>query len=198
MCGFVHPPLDTVFMRQSGCLFCKIPVRGQKRFAWSFVLVPGFLCGNMVLDKDGVSTAGIVAEMAAYLHTKNLSLSQQLHNIYEMWSATFLLFYLYCVYYYLCIYYDDWPSWFQWMHLFLHFLFIRYGYHISRTSYVMCNDPPTINKIFSRLRNFEGQGVYPGLCGGYCITHIRDVTTGYDSSRPDKKCVGPFISCVFG
>lgn len=121
-----------------------------KEVIFSFEESIGFLCSNMVLDKDGVSTAVIVAEMAAYLHTKNLNLSQQLHNIYEI-----------------------------------------YGYHISRTSYVMCNDPPTINKIFSRLRNFEGQGVYPGLCGGYCITHIRDVTTGYDSSRPDKKCVLP-------
>lgn len=59
------------------------------------MLVPGFLCGNMVLDKDGVSTAVIVAEMAAYLHTKTVSLSQQLRNIYEMWaSATFLLHYV--------------------------------------------------------------------------------------------------------
>ncbi|XP_056612436.1 glucose 1,6-bisphosphate synthase-like isoform X1 [Triplophysa dalaica] len=121
-----------------------------KEVIFSFEESIGFLCGHMVLDKDGVSTAVIVAEMAAYLHTKNLSLSQQLLNIYEI-----------------------------------------YGYHISRTSYVMCSDPPTIKKIFSRLRNFEGQGVYPGFCGGYSITHIRDVTTGYDSSRPDKKCVLP-------
>lgn len=121
-----------------------------KDVIFSFEESIGFLCGNMVLDKDGVSTAVIVAEMAAYLHTKNLSLSQQLCNIYEI-----------------------------------------YGYHISRTSYVICNDPLTINKIFSRLRNFGNQGVYPALCGGYCITHIRDVTTGYDSSQPDKKCVLP-------
>jgi len=47
-------------------------------------MMPGFLCGNMVLDKDGVSTSAVVAEMAAYLHTKNLSLNQQLCNIYEM------------------------------------------------------------------------------------------------------------------
>ncbi|RXN14927.1 glucose 1,6-bisphosphate synthase [Labeo rohita] len=67
----------------------------------------------------------------------------------------------------------------------------KYGYHISRTAYVLCNDPPTIHRIFSRLRNFGGPGVYPELCGDYCITHIRDVTTGYDSSQPDEKCVLP-------
>uniref|UniRef100_A0A8C1GW23 Phosphoglucomutase 2-like 1 n=1 Tax=Cyprinus carpio TaxID=7962 RepID=A0A8C1GW23_CYPCA len=121
-----------------------------KEVIFSFEESIGFLCGNMVLDKDGVSTAAVVAEMAAYLHTKNLSLKQQLINIYEI-----------------------------------------YGYHISRTCYVICNDPPTIHKIFSRLRNFGGPSVYPESCGDYCITHIRDVTTGYDSSQPDKKCVLP-------
>uniref|UniRef100_A0A673N6E5 Phosphoglucomutase 2-like 1 n=1 Tax=Sinocyclocheilus rhinocerous TaxID=307959 RepID=A0A673N6E5_9TELE len=121
-----------------------------KEVIFSFEESIGFLCGNMVLDKDGVSTAAVVAEMAAYLHTKNLSMNQQLINIYEI-----------------------------------------YGYHISRTSYVICNDPPTIHRIFSRLRNSGGSGVYPESCGDYCITHIRDVTTGYDSSQPDKKCVLP-------
>ncbi|XP_067306216.1 glucose 1,6-bisphosphate synthase [Pseudorasbora parva] len=124
--------------------------KAGKEVIFSFEESIGFLCGNMVLDKDGVSTAAVVAEMAAYLHTKNLSLNQQLCNIYEI-----------------------------------------YGYHISRTSYVLCNDPPTIYRIFSCLRNFGGPGVYPELCGDYCIKHIRDVTTGYDSSQPDNKCVLP-------
>ncbi|MCJ8740161.1 hypothetical protein PDJAM_G00055700 [Pangasius djambal] len=121
-----------------------------KEVIFSFEESIGFLCGRMVPDKDGVSAAVVVAEMAAYLHTKNLTLNQQLQNIYEI-----------------------------------------YGYHISRTSYVICNEPPTVKGIFNRLRNFEGEGVYPKKCGGYSITHIRDVTTGYDSSQPDKKCVLP-------
>lgn len=57
--------------------------------------MPGFLCGNMVLDKDGVSTAAVVAEMAAYLHTKNLSLNQQLINIYEMYLFCYFLFFFF-------------------------------------------------------------------------------------------------------
>uniref|UniRef100_A0A8C4DWX3 Phosphoglucomutase 2 like 1 n=1 Tax=Dicentrarchus labrax TaxID=13489 RepID=A0A8C4DWX3_DICLA len=106
----------------------------------------GFLCGSLVPEKDGVSSAAVVAEMAAYLHNKNLSLNQQLHNIYQ-----------------------------------------TYGYHVSKTSYVVCNDPPTIQKIFSRIRNFDGEGSYPKTCGGEQIVHIRDVTTGYDSSQPDLR-----------
>ncbi|XP_062408606.1 glucose 1,6-bisphosphate synthase [Sardina pilchardus] len=117
---------------------------------FSFEESIGFLCGTMVPDKDGVSAAVVVAEMAAYLHTKNLTLNQQLQNIYE-----------------------------------------TYGYHISKTSYVICNDPPTVKRIFTRLRNFEGENVYPKSCGGYNIVNVRDVTTGYDSSRPDQKCVLP-------
>uniref|UniRef100_A0A673FTB9 Phosphoglucomutase 2-like 1 n=1 Tax=Sinocyclocheilus rhinocerous TaxID=307959 RepID=A0A673FTB9_9TELE len=107
-------------------------------------------------EESIVSTATVVAEMAAYLHTKNLSLNQQLINIYEM-----------------------------------------YGYHVSRTSYVLCSDPLTIHTLFSRLRNFGGPGDYPELCGDYCITHIRDVTTGYDSSQPDKKCMSKHQMVTF-
>ncbi|KAM6969818.1 glucose 1,6-bisphosphate synthase [Aplochiton taeniatus] len=110
----------------------------------------GFLCGSMVPDKDGVSASVVVAEMATYLHNKNLTLNQQLQNIYQI-----------------------------------------YGYHISKTSYVICNDPMTVKRIFDRLRNFEGDSTYPRTCGGYEITHVRDVTTGYDSSQANKRCVLP-------
>ncbi|XP_070684976.1 glucose 1,6-bisphosphate synthase [Pempheris klunzingeri] len=117
---------------------------------FSFEESIGFLCGSLVPDKDGVSSAVVVAEMASYLHNKSLSLSQQLLHIYH-----------------------------------------RYGYHLSKTSYVVCNDPPTIQKIFSRIRNFEGEGSYPKTCGGVQIVHVRDVTTGYDSSRADLRSVLP-------
>ncbi|KAI1903509.1 hypothetical protein AGOR_G00027920 [Albula goreensis] len=110
----------------------------------------GFMCGSMVRDKDGVSAAVVVAELAAYLDSKNLTLSQQLANIFEI-----------------------------------------YGSHISKTSYVICRDPPTIKKIFTRLRNWDGEGVYPKSCRGYSISQVRDVTTGYDSSQPNQKSVLP-------
>ncbi|KAJ8266579.1 hypothetical protein GJAV_G00132090 [Gymnothorax javanicus] len=110
----------------------------------------GFMCGSTVRDKDGVSAAVVVAELAAYLHSRNLTLSQQLANIFEI-----------------------------------------YGLHISKTSYVICRDPPTIKRIFTRLRNWEGDAAYPKSCRGYSISHIRDVTTGYDSSQPNQKCVLP-------
>uniref|UniRef100_A0A3B5QVC6 Phosphoglucomutase 2-like 1 n=1 Tax=Xiphophorus maculatus TaxID=8083 RepID=A0A3B5QVC6_XIPMA len=120
------------------------------RVIFAFEESIGFLCGSIVPEKDGVSAAVVVAEMAAYLQTRKLSLNQQLQNIYR-----------------------------------------TYGYHMSKTSYVTCNDPPTIQRIFSRIRNFAGDDLYPKTCGGIRIVHVRDVTTGYDSSRPDLRSVLP-------
>ncbi|KAM4566465.1 glucose 1,6-bisphosphate synthase isoform 2-T2 [Odontesthes bonariensis] len=120
------------------------------RVIFAFEESIGFLCGSLVPEKDGVSAAVVVAEMAAYLHNQKLSLNQQLHNIYQ-----------------------------------------TYGYHVSKTSYVICNDPPTIQRIFGRIRNFDGDGSYPKACGGVRILHVRDVTTGYDSSQPDLRSVLP-------
>ncbi|XP_069059902.1 glucose 1,6-bisphosphate synthase [Pleurodeles waltl] len=110
----------------------------------------GFMCGTAVLDKDGVSAAVVTAEMASYLQERNLTLVQQLANIYE-----------------------------------------KYGYHISKTSYFICHDPATIKRIFERLRNFGSPKQYPEFCGSYRVLYIRDITTGYDTSQKDKKCVLP-------
>ncbi len=46
-------------------------------------LCPGFMCGTNVLDKDGVSAAVVAAEMASYLADQDISLKQQLANIYD-------------------------------------------------------------------------------------------------------------------
>ncbi|XP_015412961.1 PREDICTED: glucose 1,6-bisphosphate synthase [Myotis davidii] len=121
-----------------------------KEVLFAFEESIGFLCGTSVLDKDGVSAAAVVAEMAAYLETTNVTLKQQLVKVYE-----------------------------------------KYGYHISKTSYFLCYDPNTIKSIFERLRNFDSPKEYPKFCGTFAILHTRDVTTGYDSSQPNKKSVLP-------
>nr|DBA32306.1 TPA: hypothetical protein GDO54_000107 [Pyxicephalus adspersus] len=110
----------------------------------------GYMCGTAVLDKDGVSAAVVVAEMAVYLDSINMSLNQQLVHIYE-----------------------------------------KYGYHISKTSYFLCYDNATNRRIFDRLRNYTGPKRYPQSCGAYGILHVRDVTTGYDSSQQNRKSLLP-------
>lgn len=70
-------------------------------------------------------------------------------------------------------------------------IYESYGYHIAKTSYFICHDPATIKRIFDRLRNFGSPKQYPEFCGSYRVLHIRDITTGYDTSRHDTKCVLP-------
>nr|XP_056714344.1 glucose 1,6-bisphosphate synthase [Euleptes europaea] len=70
-------------------------------------------------------------------------------------------------------------------------IYKTYGHHISKTSYFLCYDPATIKRIFERLRNFGSPNSYPECCGAYGILHVRDVTTGYDNSQPNKKSVLP-------
>ncbi|XP_063162075.1 glucose 1,6-bisphosphate synthase [Candoia aspera] len=121
-----------------------------KEVLFAFEESIGFMCGTSVLDKDGVSAAVVIAEMAACLETKGQTLAHQLTEIYK-----------------------------------------TYGYHLSKTSYFLCYDPPTIKRIFERLRNFDLPDSYPASCGTYRILHVRDVTTGYDSSQLKKKSVLP-------
>lgn len=72
-----------------------------------------------------------------------------------------------------------------------------YGYFQTRNSYFVCTDPPTIDRIFARLRSL-GSGaagspwkapsgnIYPSSIGSLPITSVRDLTNsnGYDSASP--------------
>lgn len=69
------------------------------------------------------------------------------------------------------------------------FFSYRYGYHITKASYFICHDQGTIQKLFENLRNYNGKNGYPKTCGRFEISAIRDLTTGYDDSQPDKKAV---------
>ncbi|XP_076021584.1 phosphopentomutase [Genypterus blacodes] len=68
----------------------------------------------------------------------------------------------------------------------------QYGYHISKNSYFICHDQAVIRSLFERLRNYGDQkGSYPTDCGGFSVSTVRDLTTGYDSNQPDNKAVLP-------
>ncbi|KAK2170492.1 hypothetical protein NP493_1150g00010 [Ridgeia piscesae] len=70
-------------------------------------------------------------------------------------------------------------------------IYSTYGYHVSNNSYYICNDPLLIEKIFNRLRNYEGTGKYPASCGPYKIKFVRDLTTGFDNSQPNHCAILP-------
>jgi len=71
-------------------------------------------------------------------------------------------------------------------------IYMEFGYHYTLNSYYLCYDPELTNKIFKRIRSFKGEpDTYPESLGGVPVVNIRDLTTGYDSSTPDKKATLP-------
>lgn len=124
-----------------------------KTVLFAFEEAIGFMNGTQVLDKDGVSAAMRLAEMATYLAMEhNMTLYDKLQAIYK-----------------------------------------TYGYHVSNNSYYICHDQDVINKMFNRMRNFSGPDTYPESVGNgrFVISEVRDLTTGYDSSQPEKKAILP-------
>ncbi|XP_031839249.1 phosphoglucomutase 2 isoform X2 [Nomia melanderi] len=73
-------------------------------------------------------------------------------------------------------------------------IYAQYGYHISKNSYWICHEPDTIKTIFERLRNYTGEpNTYPTciLDGKYSVIGVRDLTTGYDNTKPENKAILP-------
>ncbi|RIA98178.1 hypothetical protein C1645_798393, partial [Glomus cerebriforme] len=119
----------------------------------------GFMIGKIVKDKDGVSALATFAELAVQLDKRGLMISEYLEELYK-----------------------------------------KYGYFITENSYFICHSPPTINKIFNKIRfgenpvkssesdyPYQYQISYPSTLAGNKITYIRDLTIGYDTSKPDNK-----------
>ncbi|EDW85865.1 uncharacterized protein Dwil_GK23293 [Drosophila willistoni] len=67
----------------------------------------------------------------------------------------------------------------------------RYGYHASISSHIICPDADLSLQIFERLRSFDDDqpGTYPRciLDGEFDVMHVRDLTTGVDTSYADRK-----------
>jgi len=72
---------------------------------------------------------------------------------------------------------------------FLGELYRTYGYFQTSNGYIVCYDPAIVQRIFSRLRNYdgtasEGNQNYPSELATLTVTGVRDLTIGYDSSNP--------------
>jgi len=70
-------------------------------------------------------------------------------------------------------------------------LYQKYGYFATRNRYFFCYDPKVMESIFQSIRN---DGKYCSHVGPFQVATIRDLTTGYDSSQPDKKAILPISS----
>ncbi|XP_067215815.1 phosphopentomutase isoform X2 [Linepithema humile] len=58
-------------------------IKEKKDVLFAYEEAIGFMCGSKVLDKDGISAGIRVAELAAYLETIGLTLSDKLKEIYQ-------------------------------------------------------------------------------------------------------------------
>lgn len=72
---------------------------------------------------------------------------------------------------------------------FLDELYQAYGYFQTSNGYLVCYDPAVVQRVFSRLRNYngtasEGNRNYPSELANLTVTSVRDLTIGYDSSNP--------------
>ncbi|KIM87657.1 hypothetical protein PILCRDRAFT_773278 [Piloderma croceum F 1598] len=68
-------------------------------------------------------------------------------------------------------------------------LYTRYGYFESSNSYFICSDPPTVDKIFARIRNYDNAATavtphFPVEIAGLKVTRVVDLTLGYDTGNP--------------
>ncbi|CAG8512396.1 5364_t:CDS:10 [Funneliformis mosseae] len=123
----------------------------------------GYMIDGIVRDKDGISALVTFAELVVQLNKRGLTISEYLDELYK-----------------------------------------KYGYFVTETSYFICHSPETIDKIFNKLRFGENpvksskpdylypyQLSYPSTLSGHKITYIRDLTIGYDTSKPDNQPILP-------
>ena len=55
--------------------------KSGKTVLFGFEEAIGFMCGDFVLDKDGISACLIAAEMIVWLNKQGLTIQQQLDNL---------------------------------------------------------------------------------------------------------------------
>lgn len=70
----------------------------------------------------------------------------------------------------------------------LYALYNRYGFHLVRSTYWMVPAPEVTKKLFSTLR---ADLKFPTKIGEAEVASVRDLTIGYDNSKPDNKPVLP-------
>jgi len=130
---------------------------------------------SCVLEKDGISAAGMIGEILAYLEeeSKREALEEDA-DVGVLPEG------------------EEPPEKIVWtLEGILDHIYTTYGYHLAKTSYFICHDPAKIKAMFDRIRTLGVDGKYPTNCGPYEIRYIRDLTTGYDNSQANNVAILP-------
>lgn len=64
----------------------------------------------------------------------------------------------------------------------------KYGYFETNNRYFFCYDPALMERIFAKIRN---NGQYCTSIGKFPVKYIRDLTTGFDNSKPNNQATLP-------
>jgi phosphoglucomutase len=66
-------------------------------------------------------------------------------------------------------------------------LYDKYGHFVNLNSYWICRDSTKTARLFNEVRHSGLGGNYPTTLGQWPISHLKDITEGYDSAEQDKK-----------
>jgi len=128
-----------------------------------------------VLEKDGISAAGMIGEILAYLEEEAKREAEEEEADVGVLPEG-----------------EEPPEKIVWtLEGILDHIYTTYGYHLAKTSYVVCHDLVKIKAMFDRIRTLGVDGKYPTHCGPHEIRYIRDLTTGYDNSQPNNVAILP-------
>ncbi|KAJ2001988.1 hypothetical protein GGI04_003526, partial [Coemansia thaxteri] len=124
----------------------------------------GYMIHDHVLDKDGVTALAVFVQLAAQLHAQGKRVADYLEEQYS-----------------------------------------RYGFFVSANSYFVCPDPVKTDQIFCRIRYGDYEATpsaaermefvrtdfgdvlrYPRAIGGFPVSYIRDLTTGFEMHDVDR------------
>lgn len=146
-----------------------VELRNQgKRVIFAFEEAIGYCVGDLVKDKDGISSAAVFAEMANEVARQGKSVTDQLKWLHETYG-----FFFEKNYYVKC--YDPATT---------NRIFDR----LRNNGMYFSEDTQW------SLRGYVGD--YFWSCGPYQIERIRDQTTGYDSGEQDKRTRLPVTPSV--
>jgi phosphomannomutase len=67
-------------------------------------------------------------------------------------------------------------------------IYTKYGYFVTKNHYFINHEKPKMTQMFNEIRS----PAYPEFVGKYKVKHIRDLTTGFDTSTADKKPTLPW------
>ncbi|KAI9500420.1 hypothetical protein BX070DRAFT_60113 [Coemansia spiralis] len=139
----------------------------------------GYMVGNQVLDKDGITALGVFVQLAARMHAEGRRVGDYLEEQYARYG-----YFASANSYFIC------PDPQKTNKIFAH---IRYGDSKNASSSDKDDDDGRVRRS-EIVRTGPGDVLrYPQTIGGFPVCYIRDLTIGFEMTDVDKKAAGERI-----